>query len=290
MRILFYLVRSALLLAALTVGLHAAEASGQTGKPAQLGLPRIETKTGAATAAGLAPGKFSSATFAVAGAGDGRALGTNRVDYLALAPATRWSSPLRGAGQAATFVSVMLHGSRNTVIDIGGARIGVTDSPVSGALQLLVDDDSAGPAQWRPLHYHIGTGVYGGKPMAALPVLTVALEPEAGLWHLYAGARLIAANLPLMGRGQQARVVTITPGQHGAWLCGVILADENPLYADSNENAIDDAFERQAKGGALLPATAPLAERIALARQWMDAQRRSAIPGLRVKRPLPDPR
>ena len=76
-------------------------------------------------------------------------------------------------------------------------------------------------------------------------------------------------------------------GTEGAWVCGLVLADENPLYADANFNGIDDGFERQ-KRGALLPAGAAIAPRQQLAQDWKVAQRAKAPPVLFVNRPLPD--
>ena len=78
-------------------------------------------------------------------------------------------------------------------------------------------------------------------------------------------------------------------GGEGAWLTGLVMADENPLYEDANANGIDDAFEKQQRG-AILAATASVAERQLLAQEWKDAQRRKAPPALFLNRPLPDHR
>jgi hypothetical protein len=51
-----------------------------------------------------------------------------------------------------------------------------------------------------------------------------------------------------------------TAGTEGAWITGVVLADENPIYEDVNANAIDDRFEIVQRG-ALLPANASKPER-----------------------------
>ena len=78
-------------------------------------------------------------------------------------------------------------------------------------------------------------------------------------------------------------------GGEGAWLTGLVMADENPLYEDANANGIDDAFENQ-KRGALLAATANQAERQLLAQEWKAAQRLKHPPALFITRPLSDSR
>jgi hypothetical protein len=93
--------------------------------------------------------------------------------------------------------------------------------------------------------------------------------------------------LPLIAAKRDHRQFTVKAGTEGAWVCGVVLADENPLYEDANVNGIDDAFERQ-KHGVLLPAGAAIATRQQLAQDWKAAQRAKAPPALFVQRPRSD--
>ena len=198
-----------------------------------------------------------------------------------------WSRPLRGSGREVTFASFQVHGSQTTIIEIGGARLGLTAGPIPGSLQLMFDNSGAGTLAWKSLSVHVATGKYVGKSFSALPTLTVALDPAAGFWHLYSGSRLLADHLPLITAKRDNRQFTVKAGTEGAWVCGLVLADENPLYADANFNGIDDGFERQ-KRGALLPAGAAIAPRQQLAQDWKVAQRAKAPPALFVNRPLPD--
>lgn len=198
-----------------------------------------------------------------------------------------WSRPLRGSGREVTFASFQVHGSQTTIIEIGGARLGLTAGPIPGSLQLMFDNSGAGTLAWKSLSVHVATGKYVGKSFSALLTLTVALDPAAGFWHLYSGSRLLADHLPLITAKRDNRQFTVKAGTEGAWVCGLVLADENPLYADSNFNGIDDGFERQ-KLGALLPANAAIAPRQQLAQDWKVAQRAKAPPALFVNRPLPD--
>ena len=73
----------------------------------------------------------------------------------------------------------------------------------------------------------------------------------------------------------------------GAWVTGLVLADEHPRSEDANANGIDDAFERKARGVALT-GHATLAERRQLAQEWKEAQRVALSPAWWGARPMPD--
>ena len=183
-------------------GVLPAQPSSAARIPAPLGLTRLKETAKAGEAAPVTPGKFAPDDLAVAMAPNGGASKAKKdnVDYLALDAGKQWSSPLRGNPRDPTYASFMVHGSQNTIIEVGGARLGVTAGPIPGSLQLMFDDSSSptGTLQWNTLNVHIATGTYGGKTMAALPVLTVAVDPTSGLWHLYSGSRLLADHLPLI--------------------------------------------------------------------------------------------
>ncbi|MBI5766589.1 MAG: hypothetical protein HZA93_02260 [Verrucomicrobia bacterium] len=236
--------------------------------------------------------KFSADALQPTNASTGGASRTRKdnLDYLALDANKSWSSTLRGSPREPTYASFMVHASQNTIIDIGGARLGVTAGPISGSLQLMFDDSASpnGTLQWKSLNVHIATGTYGGKPLAALPVLTVAIDPATSTWTLFSGSRLLADHLPLIPSKKDSRTFTLTAGNAGAWLCGLVLADENPLYLDDNFNGIDDAFEKTKRNGQLLPASASIPERQLLAKEWKESQRQKPPPAPFVARPLPD--
>jgi hypothetical protein len=151
----------------------------------------------------------------------------------------------------------------------------------------MFDDSRTGGLQWKPLDYHVANGKYDGKKFAALPTITVRLDPVAGTWDLYCGGRLVGYGLPLIESKKVDRRIVFRAGTEGAWIAGVVLADENPIYEDANANAIDDRFEVAARG-TLLPVNASAAERKLLAKQWKDAQRATVPPALFVQRLLPD--
>ncbi|MGH7957533.1 MAG: hypothetical protein ACREH8_11050, partial [Opitutaceae bacterium] len=211
----------------------------------------------------------------------------NDLDVLILDAGKEWSRPLRGSNKDVTFVSFQLLASQTTILEIAGARLGLTAGPIPGSLQLMFDDSAAGTLQWRSLNLHLSTATYGGKNLASLPILTLRLDPAADTWDLYSSGRLLAHHLPLIGAKKDQRQFVLKAGVDGAWLSGLVMTDENPLYEDDNANGIDDAFEKQ-KRGEVLSATASLPERKLLAQEWRDAQRTQPPPALLVKRPRPD--
>ena len=250
------------------VGFCAQPVSTPARVAAPLGLLRLQETTKPSDAAKLVQTKFAVDALPVAGLSGVSKAQKDNLDTLVIEAGKEWARPLRGAGREVTFASFQVYGSQTTIIEIGGARLGLTAGPIPGSLQLMFDNSAAGTLAWKSLNVHVSTGKYGGKHFAALPTLTVALDPAAGFWHLYSGSRLLADHLPLISDKRDNRQFTVKAGTEGAWVCGLVLADENPLYEDANFNGIDDAFERQ-KLGALLPAngirpaTDHLAERVA---------------------------
>jgi len=280
---------------ALTLGLSLLPVVGLGAQPvttaprvaAPLGLLRLQDTTKPGEAAKLVPATCAVDALAVSGfAGVFKSLQDN-LDTLVLDAGKEWSRPLRGAGREVTFASFQVYGSQTTIVEIGGARLGLTAGPIPGSLQLMFDHSTAGTLAWKPLNVHVSTGKYGGKSLVALPTLTVALDSAAGFWHLYSGSRLLADHLPLIAAKRDHRQFMVKAGTEGAWVCGLVLSDENPLYEDANVNGIDDAFERQTLG-VLLPAGAAIPTRQQLARDWKAAQRAKAPPALFVNRPIPD--
>ncbi len=264
-----------------------AAAAGHAAQPAPIGLLRLRdnAKPGAPTQ--LAAGRFAVdalAPGAVPGAAKAK---RNDVDVLVLPAGQEWSQPLRGSPKDVTFASFGVYASRTTVIEMGGARLGLTDSSSKGYLQLMYDDSAGGALQWRGLGVIMRAEPHDGRMLAPLPVLTIRIDPEQNGWDVYSDARLLAHNLPLIAAKKSDRKITVKAGVDGVWICGLVLADENPLYEDSNENGIDDRFELRQRGG-LLATNASLPERTFFAERWKIDQREKGAPILHFKRPLPD--
>jgi len=276
------------LLPSLIAGLLQAQPSSPAARsPVSRGLLRLADTGKPGAAAPVAAGRFAIDDLSTNGSADaarGRKAG---LDVLTLRAGAEWSRPLRGSGREPQFVSFLLSASPSTVVEIGGARIGVTLSPASGSLQVMFDEQGGGGLQWRSLGLHVPLEKFDGETLVALPVLTVHLDPAVGVWSLYAGARLVANHLPLISEQGSQQKFTVKAGVGGAWLCQLIMSDENPLYEDANANAIDDAFEKQIRGS-VLAANASLADRKLLAQQWQAGQRTNSPPPLFVRRPIPD--
>lgn len=277
-----------LLAACLPATALAAEARGTPPRPAApLGLPRLESNPRPGQPAPLAPERYTVDGLAAGGVpGVGR---TRRedCDLLVLEPGSQWSRPLRGAGREIAFVSFQFCASASTILDVAGVRLGLTLGPAGNSLQLMYDDSASGALQWKPLQVHVATAAYGGRTMAALPTLTLRLDPLNQTWDLFSGARLVASQLPMIAARNDRWQFTVRGGAAGAWLSGLVCADENPLFADANANGVEDAFERQRRGHLLSP-TAGAADLRALAAEWREAQRLQPPAALYVKRPAAD--
>ena len=250
------------------------------------GFPRFSSTWRSGAAAPILASRFEVDALAPgsAAATSGRRAG---LDVLTLIAGAEWSRPLRGPGREALFVSFLVAASEATIVEVGGARLGVTLSPATGWLQFMADGPEAGGLQWRSLGLHAPIERFAGEELVSLPLLTVHLDPVAGVWNLYAGLRLVADNLPLItGPGIERRFM-VRAGHGGAWVCQLVMSDDNPFFEDDNANGIDDSYERQRRGY-FLAAGAPLEERRSLAAQWRAHQRLQSPPPLFVRRPVPD--
>lgn len=250
-----------------------------------LGLPRLKTSTsdpakgnGKRGPGRLAPAKYTSDRLQPRTGSAAKNIVRDGLQVLAVDGGKTWSRPLRGSGREVTFVSFLAFGSENTVVDVGGARLKVVPADKSGFARLTAEGGG--------FSYVVKTEQHDGLPLAALPVVTVRLDQTAGVWDLYVFERLVAANLPVAAPAKE-RSFALQAGPLGAWLCGLVLSDENPLYVDQNANGIDDGFEAS-ETGALLAASATADERMRVAARWQDAGRGAEIKGWTVRRPFPD--
>ncbi len=268
--------------------------SGQPAQPARaiiksptpLGLPRLKEQAKPTEPAPLAAAKFAADDLKPQGAAGASVASRNNRDFLALAANAEWSRPLRGAPSDTTYVSFQVFASASTVFEIGGAWLGVIESETRGHLALMIGEPQPAGLHWKEAGVFIRSETYGGAAMATLPVLTVRLDPGAGVWELYSYGNLSSAGNPLANASGSRRFVA-RAGKQGAWVCGLVLADDNPLFDDANANGIEDSFERR-KRGVLLSAFTPSFERKALVEQWGQFVRSRPQPVWVVRSPLPD--
>jgi hypothetical protein len=265
--------------------LSAQPASPVSRSPISRGLPRLVDTGKPGAAASIEAWKFAIDDLSADGSANSAKSRKAGLDVLTLRAGAEWSRPLRGSGGEPQFVSFLLSASQSSVVEIAGARLGITLSPAGGSLQVMFDERKSGGLEWRSLGLHVPIEEFDGESLASLPLLTVHIDPVAGVWNLYAGMRLVADHLPLLAGLQQK--FTVKAGHDGAWVGHLIMSDENPLYEDANANGIADAFEKQQRG-AILTTTDSLVDRKLLAQQWQASQRMSSPPPLFVRRPIPN--
>ena len=250
-------------------------------------LPRVKSRGRPGEVAPVAKGKVIVDELAPQGASGGKVAIRQNLVCLTLDSGTTWSRPLRGLATGTSFVSFLAYGAVGTTLDIGGARLAIGPSAKPGYAQITLGapGTTLGPSSSFPDHVKIET--HNGAPLAALPLLTVRLDPTAGVWDLYIFQRLVAEDIPLAD-SKGARQFTLQPGAQGAWLLNLTLSDENPLFVDANANGIDDTFEKTKRGGTLLAANATAADRKTLATEWKSAQSAANVPAWKIRRPVPD--
>jgi hypothetical protein len=260
--------------------------SPQRGMPAVI-LPRLYSRDVAEGRRVLSASQFSVDSLSPDGFVGVEKKKRRNVTYLSLQPNSSFSRSLRGNISDSIAVSFLVLASENTVVEIAGARIGLTASVVADNLQLMYDDVSSGTPEWKSLGIYLPIQSFDVHGLGSPSVLTVFVNPRSGVWHLYSGNRLWADNLPLLAVKDQNRTFSIKTGKGAAWLCDLVQADENPLFVDDNDNGVDDAFEKKSRGR-VLDNNSGAPERKALAAQWRAAQKVDFPAILFVTRPLPD--
>ncbi|MGH7957354.1 MAG: hypothetical protein ACREH8_10115, partial [Opitutaceae bacterium] len=141
-------------------GLHAQSTVPSARAPAPLGLFRLKDEAKPDKPAPLAATKFAVDELAPAAAAGVTKSRKNDLDVLILDAGKEWSRPLRGSNKDVTFVSFQLLASQTTILEVAGARLGLTAGPIPGSLQLMFDDSAAGTLQWRSLNLHLSTATY----------------------------------------------------------------------------------------------------------------------------------
>lgn len=266
------------------------QAGGAPRPSAAFELPRLRARGNRDDSSAMAKSKATIDDLSSNGRTNVRAGTSEKIKTLTIDSGTSWSRPLRGGPRDTVFVSFFVYGSDGTVIDAAGVRLQIRAAATRpGYAQLYVGTSTKKGVNWRKFGGLVKLEPHGGNSLAALPVLTVRIDRAAKMWDLYISNRLALTDQPLADLPKGApNQFTLRAGSAGALICGLISAEENPLYEDENANGIDDAFEKGRNGGALLAAKAPPSERGPLARQWQQEQQQRQIKPWPVQRPLPD--
>ena len=147
------------------VGFGAQPAATPARVAAPLGLSRLQDTIKPGEAGKLVETKFAVDALPANGiAGVSKAQKDN-LDTLVLDAGKDWSRSLRGSGREVTFTSFQIYGSQTTIIEVGGARLGLTAGPIPGSLQLMFDNSGTGALAWKSLNVHVSTG--RTKPMGS---------------------------------------------------------------------------------------------------------------------------
>jgi hypothetical protein len=289
-----------LFFAVTAAAVHAQPASSTTTNPGGSGangvraaavfeLPRLKANAKADDTAAVDKGRATVHELAANGKPTARAAIAQNVSFVEIDPDTSWPSLVRGGAKDITFVSFFVYASPGTSIDIAGAKIVVRASSKPDNVQMQIGRPGAKGMQWRNFGGPVRLERYGGRSLAALPVLTARLDGTAGIWDLYVGSRLGAADLPLPKLPSGAtKQFSLHAGSDGARVCGLISSDDNPLFEDENRNGIDDAFERQQNPNAPLATRNSGSARSQLAQAWQQDQQARQVQPWAVQRPLPD--
>lgn len=252
-------------------------------------LPRVKKDGAGGGDDFVARGKATVHELSANGRATSRPGADPKVNFLAIDGGTGWSSSIRGGAKDTTFVSFFLLVSAGTAIDVAGAKILVRAGTAPNTVQMQIGRPGKTGMQWRNFGGPVRTERYGRAALAALPVLTLRLDGSAGIWDLFVGGRLGAADLPLRALPAEAtREFHIHAGADGARVCGLISSDDNPLFADENHNGIEDGFERQRNNGVLLTQPGRARTQLAQSSQQDQQARRVATQPWSVRRPQPD--
>jgi hypothetical protein len=256
---------------------------------APLGLPMLKPSSTGGAALMIAS-KYEVDPLDVAKGSSGVRKGQQAsAGYLAIDGGKVWSRPLRGKPTDVVFVSFVVNAAQATTVKVGGAWLRVDESARMGYAEIMIGEpDAAGAVEWKKLNYEIRLGVFGAQELAILPVLTVRIDPAAGVWDLFSGTwRVAGARAMMTVEKPDARKFALEAGPGGAWLCGFVACDENPLFADANLNGVPDEFEL-ARHGALASVNALPADQRTLGLEWQLGAPRSPPAVMRFPRPAPD--
>lgn len=255
-----------------------------------LNLPRLQTRTKSGDLIRLASNQVTVDKLSPQGSPGAKTVTKGALTYLTITGGKDFSSPIRSKASNPTFVSFLVYASDGTTLDIGGARLAIKATTRPGYAQLFVADTATAGSPLRALPEFIRIETHDKAALAALPVLTVRLDPKEKVWDLYSFNRLVAEDLPLAtapARGNLKKEFSLTAGRAGASIHSLVSSDENPLFDDRNGNGIDDKFERM-KRAHLLDQDNTTADRTKMAHDWKAHQAATKVKPWSIQRPLPD--
>ena len=268
----------------LFLGLSVCSAQPVRQSPASLGLKQLNHHLDVQPSGERNIDKFEIDALNVKESASIRISRKGNVDIVVLKGAAVLSRPMRAKKGELSFISFGLLGSLGTIVDVGGAKIGVGESSlINGYANIMVSRDGG---DWVATPLNVPFRRYDGSRLATLPVLTIRLSPVDGIFDLYANSQLLVEGIDYTATANN-RQIRFIAGVGGANLMGLVQSDENPLYLDQNRNGIDDDFEL-AHTGALAKKNSTKQDLKMLHSEWRKAERFVPPPPLFVARPRAD--
>jgi hypothetical protein len=206
----------------------------------------------------------------------------NGIVFLEIEPAGEWRQKLRFRHAPVTYVSFTLNGSIGTSIHLAGANLAIEQSDQDAAYAAIkatgLHERSAHETPWL---------LFGGARMAALNIVTVKIDRQRHKWSMWFRDALVADDIPLADGGDASPEIAVVAGKAGAWLCGIVCSDENPLFEDANNNTVPDDFEQRMLGRLLAPDAADQSHAV-LREAWRDELQTRPPSHFLLTTPLPD--
>lgn len=204
------------------------------------------------------------------------------VVYLQIEPGAVWQQKLRNQQPVLNYTTFTLNASLGTAINIAGASLVIEPSERDAAYASI---HAVGPEK-RVIH-ETPWLLFNGRRMASLSIVTIQVNRKANTWSIWFRDMLLATDLPLVRQPHPSGQFEVVAGKGGAWLCGLVNGDENPLFEDSNGNAVPDEFERKTMGR-LLENNAAKESVTSLRKAWLKDKLTRGPAEFILTTPLPD--
>jgi len=251
---------------------------------APLGLPRL--RGAAVGAARLDAGSFTVDPLdSTDRSGKQRIFERDGQRVLGLQSGIEWKRPIPSG--RSIFASFQVYASEGTSINVAGAAFRVEATEGANSLALMRLEEGRVESRWAPTSVECRPAAYDGVMLAALPVMTVRVDSDSNTCDIYAGNVCVGEKLPI-AKSRSERYVTVAGGKDGTLVTGLVLANQNPLFEDSNLNGVADEIERRANRGSLLSASPTGEECEIVFKQWSVAQKAAEARPFLCERLKPD--
>jgi hypothetical protein len=130
----------------------------------------------------------------------------------------------------------------STVFTVEGAKFGYVNSSGTGVLQTFEGNGSGG-GSWVPTSSSIALG--GGNLAQSWVRLTVRLNFSTKTWDLYANGAMVAYDIGFINNASTYLSIFQAQGDPAttSYFDDIYIGTDNPLFADSNNDGINDAWE-----------------------------------------------